>query len=154
MKKLLLLIALIIGSVIQAQDLATIKVMANATSLDEIKAVSDKIALSAGDKFVYYKTGNRSLRDEKYKTVIYAPASMTDEEKKEFSQEEKEKCLIVVWIDTGTGYTFFEVDNQEKNLKPFWNSIFTTAENEFRVDKSLKYKYIKNEHSVSIVKSY
>ncbi len=153
MKKLLLLATLLIGILAGAQDFQTINLMVKSNTLEEIKKVSDKIAVSAPEKYVYYKTGNRSLREEKYKTVIYTPISMTEAEKAEFTQEEKEKCLVVVWSDYGNGYSFFEVNNQDKNLLPFWNSTFTT-DNEYRFSKDLKYKFVKNENSCSIVKSY
>jgi hypothetical protein len=153
MKKLLLLASLLIVSLVQAQDLQTINLMVKCNSLEEIKAVSDKIAGSASEKYVYYKTGNRSLGEEKYKTVIYTPASMTEEDKQEFTQEEKDKCLIVTWSDYNGSYSFFEVNNQDKNLTPFWNTTFVSAK-EYRVSKDLKYKFVKNENSSSIVKSY
>jgi len=78
---------------------------------------------------------------------------MTEADKAEFTQEEKEKCLVVVWSDYGNGYSFFEVVNQDKNLLPFWNATFT-SDKEYRVSKELKYKFVKNESSYSIVKSY
>ncbi|MFE3849102.1 hypothetical protein ACFX5D_14105 [Flavobacterium sp. LB3P45] len=154
MKKLLLLtVALLALSFAQAQDLQTIDLMVQSNSLEDIKWVSDKIAVLSPEKYVYYKTGNRTLRDEKYKTIIYAPASMTDEDKKEFTQEEKDSCLIVVWSDKGNSYSFFEVSNQDKNLLPFWKITFA-SDKEYRVSKELKYKFVKNETSSSIVKSY
>lgn len=153
MKKLLLLAFLLIVALVQAQDTQTINLMAKSNSLEEIKTVSDKIANSASEKYVYFKTGNRTLRDEKYKVVIYTPATMTEEEKKELSPEEKDKCLLVVWSDYNGTYSFFEVYSQDKNLLPFWNTTFASAQ-EYRVSKDLKYKIVKNENSSSIVKSY
>ncbi|WP_281237863.1 hypothetical protein [Flavobacterium praedii] len=153
MKKLLTLFCLLIVAFINAQDLPTIKLMAKSNSLEEIKKVSDKIANSASEKYVYFKTGNRTLRDEKYKVVIYTPATMTEEQKEELSQEEKDKCLLVVWSDYGGTYSFFEVYSEDKNIIPFWETTFV-QDFDYRVTKDLKYKLVKNEKKYSIVKSY
>lgn len=154
MKKFTLLFAVLIGLIANAQDTATIKAFVASPTLEQIKSASDKIAASAAEKFEYFKTTDRSLRDEKFKVVVYTPASFTTEDKKEFTSEEKAKCLIVVWRVTNDGFAFSEVTNQEQNLKPFWSSTFSATENDYRFDKDIKYKYVKNENSVSIVKSY
>lgn len=154
MKKIILLFVFLISFIGFAQDLETINALVNSNSLEQIKTTSDKIAASATTKFEYFKTTDRSLRDEKFKVVVYTPASFTDEDKKEFSPEEKQQCLIVVWRVTDNGFTFSEVNNQPENLLNFWRSNFTTTENEYRVNPHLKYKYVTHENSVSIVKSY
>lgn len=141
-------------AIVNSQDLPTINSMALSTSLEQIKNTSDKVAASGLEKFEYFKTTDRTLREEKFKVVVYTPATFTAEDKKEITAEEKAKCLIVVWRITDNGFTFSEVNNQEQNLLPFWNATFSSAHNEYRVNKELKYKYVKNENSVSIVKSY
>lgn len=127
--------------------------MTDAKSLDQVKSVSDKLAAVAGHKFTFYKIGNRTLRDEKYKTVIYTPAEMTEAQKQNLTAEDKEKCLIVVWSDYGGSYRFYEVNSAPDNLYPFWNATFGKVP-EFRVDKDLKYKIVTDENTASIVKSY
>ena len=154
MKKLLLTLTLLIGLIANAQDNSTIKAFVTSPTLEQIKLASDKIAASASEKFEYYKITDRSLRDEKFKVVVYTPATFKAEDKKDFTPEEKAKCLIVVWRVTNEGFAFSEVTNQEQNLKPFWSSTFSATENDYRFDKNIKYKYVKNENSVSIVKSY
>lgn len=128
--------------------------MSKTSSLDEVKAISDKIAASSAQSFTFYKVGSRTLRDEKYKTIIYTPATMTEADKAEFTAEEKEQCLIVVWRDYGDHYTFFEVYSKYDNIRPFWNATFTSSENDYRVNKDLTFKFVKNEKSAAIVKSY
>lgn len=154
MKTLLFSILALLSITANAQDKSTIQTMANASSVEELRTVSDKIASSAGQKFTFYKIGARSLRDEKYKTVIYTPADMTEADKAEFTAEEKERCLIVVWKDNGGSYTFSEVYSDPKNIMPFWNATFKASETEYRVAPELKYKLVGNEKTASIVKSY
>lgn len=154
MKKLLLSILTLVTLSAFSQDKATINALVNSQSLEQIKATSDRIAHSASEKFEYFKTTDRTLRDEKFKVVVYTPASFTAEDKKEITAEEKAQCLIVVWKVKDNGFAFSEVNSQESNLLPFWNATFTANDKEYRVDKDLKYKYVKNENSVSIVKSY
>lgn len=154
MKHFILLFVLLLGVATNAQDTSTISAFVTSPTLEQIKLTSDKIAASASEKFEYYKTTDRSLRDEKFKVVVYTPSSFTAEDKKDFTAEEKAKCLIVVWRVTNDGFAFSEVTNQEQNLKPFWDATFSTTENDYRFNKNIKYKYVKNENSVSIVKSY
>lgn len=137
-----------------AQDNATINAMVQSNTVEEIKATSDKISSLTADKFSFYKVTDRTLREDKFKVVVYTPASMTEEEKQEFSPEEKAKCLLVIWKATESGYTFYDVTSTEQNLKPFWNQTFTTTDTQYRVNKDLKYKIVKNEETYSILKSY
>lgn len=155
MKRNFLLIALLLTAIVRAQDTNTINQLVNASSLDQVKNASDKIAASAGTKFEYFKTTDRKVTLDNYKVVVYTPASFTAEDKKEFTPEEKEQCLVVVWLVQKDGtYIFKEVSNSQENIQPFWNNTFTASANEYRVNPDLKYKYVKNENSVSIVKSY
>jgi hypothetical protein len=154
MKNLIFTIVLLIGITASAQDTATINAFVSSQSLEQIKQASDKIVQTSLQQFDYYKTTDRSLREEKFKVLVYTPSSFTAEDKKEFSIEEKAQCLLVVWRVTDSGFTFAEVYNQPDVLLPFWRANFTATDNEYRVDKSLKYKYVTNENSVSIVKSY
>lgn len=152
MKKIIFI--LLFTTSIFAQDLSTINSMVLSNSIEEVKLTSDKFASAAIEKFEYFKTANRTLRDEQFKVIVYTPITFTAEDKKEISAEEKEMCLIVVWRVTDKGFTFFEVNQKEQNLLPFWKATFSDTEKEYRINKDLKYKYVKNENSVSIVKSY
>jgi hypothetical protein len=155
MKKTILFIALLLTTIATAQDTETINSLVNSNTLDQVKNTSDKIAASAGTKFEYFKTTDRTLRDEKYKVVVYTPSTFTAEDKKEITAEEKQQCLLVVWLVSQDGtYIFKEVNSSSENLQPFWNTTFTASTNEYRVNKDLKYKYVTNENSVSILKSY
>lgn len=153
MKKIILLLLLITYGAF-AQDNATINAMVLSNSIEEVKATSDKISSLTVDKFSFYKVTDRTLRDDKFKVVVYTPASMTEEEKKEFTTEEKAMCLLVVWKVTDNGYTFYDVTSKEENVRPFWNATFTTSDTQYRVNKDLKYKIVKNEETYSILKSY
>ncbi len=137
-----------------AQDNTTINALVSSSSVEEIKATSDKISSLTADKFSFYKVTDRTLREDKFKVVVYTPASMTEEEKQEFTPEEKAKCLLVVWKATENGYTFYDVTSTEQNIRPFWNATFTNSDTQYRVNKDLKYKIVRNEETYSILKSY
>lgn len=155
MKKHILLIALLLTTIVRAQDTKTINQLVNTSSLDQMKFASDKIADAAATKFEYFKITDRNVTLDKYKVLIYTPASFTAEDKKEFTTEEKAQCLQIVWLIREDGsYVFKEVTGTEENLLPFWKNTFNTDKSDYRVTSDLKYKYVKNENSVSIVKSY
>lgn len=155
MKKALSLLLLLSCFLIKAQDTTTINQLINASSIDQLKNTSDKIAASASTKFEYFKTTDRTVTNDKYKVVVYTPASFTAEDKKQFTPEEKEQCLLVVWlVREDRTYIFKEVNSSAENLQQFWKTTFSSSANEYRVNPDLKYKYVKNENSVSIVKSY
>jgi hypothetical protein len=155
MKKTILFIALLLTKTVTAQDKSTINELANSSKLEQVKLASDKIADAAATKFEYFKTTDRTVTLDKYKVLIYTPASFTAEDKKEFTPEEKAQCLQIVWLIREDGsYVFKEVTGTEENLLPFWQNTFNTDKSDYRVTPDLKYKYVKNENSVSIVKSY
>ena len=154
MKKALSVLLLLSCFFVKAQDTTTINQLVNASSIDQVKNTSDKIINASSQKYVYYKTSDSSLREEKYKVVLYTLASVTDADNTKLSDIEKENLIKVYWFDKGNNYSFKEVYGPEETLKPFWVSTFSASLNEYRVNPDLKYKYITNENSVSIVKSY
>lgn len=154
MKKLLLLSALLFSILANSQDVATINQLVNATSLEQVKNTSDKIAAAATNKFEYFKTADRTVTLDKYKVVVYTPKGFAPVNKDKLTPEEKEQCLLVVWLVKEDGsFIFKEVSSKAENVQPFWSNTFT-ASDEYRVNKDLKYKLVKQENSLSIVKSY
>ncbi len=153
MKKLFLLLLLLTFGAF-AQDNATINAMVQSNTVEQIKTVSDNIISSGSEKYIFYKIADSSLREQKRKVAIYTLASVTDNDNTKLSEEEKESRINIIWNDDNGVYSFKEVYGPEDMIKSFWNQTFTTTDTQYRVNKDLKYKIVRNEETYSILKSY
>lgn len=92
MKKLLLLIALILCSFVQAQDYAVINQLNSTDFEGSLKIANDMKAMSK-NKYRLYKY--KEFEKEQFLKIVYAPEDITDEQlntSKDFSS-----CLIVFY---------------------------------------------------------
>jgi len=178
MKKLLLLTALLIGFFAQGQNQDIINKMTESKTIEDIKMVANDIASKSKTKYVFYKTVRYSIpKGESYQYIVYAKETMSDAEKKELASNSFEHCLVIKFGEWDKGenadleikgdlvYFFKEVTSKYLDLDEFWISTFcpgTTPEQlqdnyklkEYRVNKDLKYKFVKNEDTWKIAKSY
>lgn len=170
MKKLLLITALLIGYLGQAQNQEIINKMIESKTIEDIKMVAHDIVTKSNSKYDFYKVLKYTRKDtkESYQYVISTKAGMTDREKSELSSNRYANCLIVKFNESDTNglvYNFKEVSGDYLDLADFWTATFyPTASKElviddfklkeYRVSKDLKYKLVKNESSYSILRSY
>lgn len=178
MKKLLLLIALLFGFFIQAQNQDIIGKMVESKTIEDIKLVANDIVSKSNHKYDFYKIVRRSGgSDENYQYVIYTKEGMSDDEKKEIASNGYANCMIVKFKEWLKGenkdlelkgelvYYFKEVSGTYLELFEFWKNTFyplATKEQllddykmqEYRVNKDLKYKFRKDQDTWTISKSY
>jgi hypothetical protein len=177
MKKLLLLTLLLIFAFTQAQNQSTINKMVESKTTDDIKSVSDELVSQCKEQYDFYKIASFGSReDESYQYVIYTKRGMSEQDKNEISPSFK-NCIVVKFKQWNKGenndletkgelvYYFKEVSGKYLDIVPFWITTFypkTTPEllledyklKEYRVNKDLKYKLVKNQDTWQILKSY
>lgn len=89
MKKLLLLIALLFGLFVQAQDYATINKMQN-SSIETAKALTNELVNLTDNKFEFYKEKQTS----EYYLLVYIPVGLTAEQKEESRVNSYENGIV------------------------------------------------------------
>jgi hypothetical protein len=174
MKNLLLSIALIFTIFLNAQNQKLISKMAECSSEDDLKLISESITF--GKEFKHFKDYTTGTKIEKYQIKAYIPNSMTPEGES-LNQDEKAKSILINFgqynkgenTDLGvkgqTVYFFREASGSYVNLISFWMNTFypnVTKEEvyensklrEYRVNKDLKYKLTKEGDIWTISKSY
>lgn len=178
MKKILLLIALLFGLIVQAQNLEVINKMMESKTIEDIKIVANDIVSKSKNKYDFYKIVRRTGgADENYQYVIYTKEGMTDTEKKELTSNGYANCLIVRFKEWNKGenpdletkgdlvYYFKDISGTYLELFEFWKTTFyplATREQvlddykmqEYRINKDLKYKFRKSQDTWTISKSY
>lgn len=178
MKKLLLLIALLFGLFIQAQNQEIISKMIESKTIEDIKVVANDIVSKSKNKYDFYKIVRLSGgSDENYQYVIYTKEGMTDAEKKELTSNSYANCLIVRFKEWNKGenpdleikgelvYYFKDVSGTYLELFDFWKTTFYPLAikeqllddykmQEYRINKDLKYKFRKSQDIWTISKSY
>lgn len=177
MKKILLLLVIIISHFCYSQNQQVIDKMNESKSIDDIKQISDEIVSKSKEKYNFLKIWKLGSRDEIYQYVVYTPAEMTTDQIKELTTADFDKCFVVKFGEFYKGenkdlelkgeltYYFKEVSGKYLDLVNFWTSTFyptSTKEQiideyklqEFRVDKTLKYKFKKDNDIWTLSKSY
>lgn len=177
MKKALLIATLLIGFLVQAQNQSIINKMVESKTTDDIKSVSDQLVSQCKEQYDFYKIVPFGTRqDESYQYVIYTKEGMSEAEKKEIAPS-FQNCIVVKFKQWNKGenkdletkgelvYYFKEISGKYLDIAPFWITTFypkTTPEllledyklKEYRVNKDLKYKLVKNQDTWQILKSY
>lgn len=154
MKTTFTTLLLLFTTILLSQNLHTIQTMQKATSLDQVKSVSDQIINSSSDKYTFYKIADSSLQNDVYKVVLYTLTSDTDNDPTKLSEVEKTTLIKVKWLQYNNDFTFKEIYAPEQMIKPFWNSTFVADNTNYRVNKDLQYKLVKNEKTYSIERWY
>lgn len=178
MKKVVLVIALFLGFVVQGQNQDIINKMVESRTIEDIKVVANDIVSKSKNKYDFYKIVKRSNGSgENYQYIIYTKEGMSDNEKKELSSNSYINCLVVKFKEWNKGentdleikgelvYYFKEISGKYLDLVEFWTTTFypgVTKEQvldnyklqEYRINKDLKYKFKKDNDVWTISKSY
>lgn len=178
MKKLILLNVLLFSLIIQAQNQNIINKMVESKTIEDLKVVANDIASKSKTKYEFYNIFRYSVpKGESYQYLVYNKATMSEVEKKELASNSFKNCLVIKFGEWNKGentdlaikgdlvYFFKEVTSKYLDLDEFWISTFcpgTSPEElinnyklkEFRVNKDLKYKFVKNDETWTISKSY
>lgn len=151
MKKLILLFALFIGLIANAQDLQYLETLKSIPSHDQVIQITNQIVNQGIDKLRLYKS--KEVTEYSTFVVQYVPANLTDEEVEKNKDLIKDDFVIFqfkYWNkdenkalkQEGTKhYVFSEVKGHYLNLFPFWSkNIDPTADKEQLAKKGNIYK--------------
>jgi len=158
MRRLLLLLALLICFLCQAQDYDYIKTL-NSLDKTAAKAFGDKLVAGANTKWIYlYEKANDKSIAEWYIDAS-VPAATVELIKAGKELTKPGQCLVVRFSQMGQSYRFTEVTGKYEDLLPAWQSIFkpdATTENvpttynmrELKQKETgISYKFTKNDNS-------
>lgn len=140
MKKILLLLSFFLSFAVNAQDVATINKLAKSYSMDELRALSDKIAKSASVKLNFLTIENEKKPDGE-KLVVF-----------QYTADGKNNDLTIMFgTNDDASYYFSTAFGKYSDLAGFYVSTFYPTSSpdivfnnsnlqQYRVNKDLRYK--------------
>lgn len=157
MKKLILLFALLIGFIVNAQDVEYLKSLKKLPTSEAVIQATNSFIKDSNDKLRFYKA--KDFTEHSIFLVQYVPANLTDEEIEKRKDELSDQFVIFqfkYWNEgedkdlkiAGTKkYVFSDVRGQYLNLFPFWQKhVDPTAD---KIELSKKGNSYKQEWSFS-----
>jgi hypothetical protein len=136
MKKLLLLIALFLVLILQAQDLQTINKM-QSSSVTAIKTITDKLVNLTDKKFEFYKEKETT----EYYLLVYIPVGLSAEQKEESRVNRYENGVVFRLSKTNIGdYKLKEFYAEPTLMFAIINSVFYPSANQSDFLTATKYR--------------
>jgi len=120
MKRLLLLTAILIGSICQAQDYGFLAKLKEPVTTAQAMATARQMADAANSQYRLYKS--KEFNDSGIYLVVFAPEGVTDEQI--IKQKHNDNCFSVYFKKLGDDYVFDKAVVNYEDIYHVWHTLF------------------------------